>query len=155
MSSDRTIIAIMGTLAKGTQFWFKSTLFEIEPGEDKETNPRCYGKQLANWLRQKLVEKGYAVEEVGPEDWGWYFYCTQDPFILWVRCVSVRDYKFRPLDPPPRGKDVIWTCIIDADLRFFARLFRRVDPTSAVEALSTEVGAILRAEQAIVLTAQP
>jgi len=68
MSSDRTIIPIMGKFAKSTQFWFKSTLFEIEPGEDKETNPRCYGKHLANWLRQKLVEKGYAVEGVGPED---------------------------------------------------------------------------------------
>ena len=155
MSSDRTIIPIMGKIAKGTQFWLKSTLFEIEPGEDKETNPRCYGKQFANWLRQQLAEKGYAVEGVCPEDWGWYFYCTQKPFMLWVRCVSVRDYKSRPVDPPPRGEDVTWTCIVDADLPFFARLFWRVDPTSLVEKLSTEVGAILRAEQAIVLTARP
>lgn len=138
-----------------SQFWFRATLFEIEPGEDNETNPRCYGKQLAKWLRQKLVEKGYAVEEVGPEDWGWYFYCAQKPFTLWVRCASVCDYKFRPADPPPRGKDVTWTCIVDADPPFLARLFRRMGPTSAVETLSSEVGAILRAEQTIVLTARP
>lgn len=75
--------------------------------------------------------------------------------MLWVRCVSVRGYKSDPVDPPPRGNDVTWTCVVDADLPFFARLIRRVGPTSAVEKLSAEVGAILRAEKAIALTARP
>ena len=32
------------------QFWFKTNLFDIEPNEDEETNPRIYGKQFAHWL---------------------------------------------------------------------------------------------------------
>lgn len=53
------------------QLWFRSTLFEIEPGEDEETNPLCFGRQLARWLRQALIAQGYFVEEPIPKDWGW------------------------------------------------------------------------------------
>ena len=34
------------------QLWFRSAQFEIEPGEEEETNPLCFGRQLANWLRE-------------------------------------------------------------------------------------------------------
>ena len=30
-------------------YWFKFSKFEIEPGEDKDTNPGIYGRQLAVW----------------------------------------------------------------------------------------------------------
>jgi hypothetical protein len=36
--------------------WFRSTRFEIEPGEDKEINPGIYGKQLAEWLKARLED---------------------------------------------------------------------------------------------------
>ena len=49
---------------------FKSSKFEIEPGEDEEINPRMYGRQLARWLKQRLEEKGYSVEDIINEDWG-------------------------------------------------------------------------------------
>lgn len=32
---------------RNSGYWFKSTLFDIEPGEDKETNPGMYGRQFA------------------------------------------------------------------------------------------------------------
>ena len=44
-------------------YFFKSNLFEIEPGEDEETNPGCYGKQLSHWLKDKFSKLGYEVEE--------------------------------------------------------------------------------------------
>lgn len=37
-------------------YWFKSTLFEIEPGEDGDINPGIYGRQLAVWLKDKLEQ---------------------------------------------------------------------------------------------------
>jgi hypothetical protein len=37
-------------------YWFKSSKFEIEPGEDEEINPGMYGRQLARWLKQRLTE---------------------------------------------------------------------------------------------------
>jgi hypothetical protein len=35
-----------------TQLWFKSEKFEIEDGEEAETNPFCFGRQLAAWLSE-------------------------------------------------------------------------------------------------------
>ena len=48
--------------------WFRSTRFEIEPGEDDEINPGIYGKQLAAWLKARLEDRGYQVEPVIKQD---------------------------------------------------------------------------------------
>jgi hypothetical protein len=79
-------------------YWFTSSLFEIEPGEDKETNPGCYGRQLAVWLRKQLQERGHTVEPIINEDWGRCLMCSRDPFLLWVGCGN--------MDPKPFGDAV-------------------------------------------------
>ena len=140
----------------GAQFWFRTPLFEVEPGEDEQTNPHCYGRQLANWLRAKLVERGYSVEEVIPEDWGWCVMCTRKPFMLWVGCVSVDDdAEFRPDDPPPLGKDITWSCMVTAEPPFLRGLLGRFDPEPALGKLSRDVEHILKADAAIQLTEEP
>jgi hypothetical protein len=140
----------------GAQLWFKSDLFAIEPGEDEETNPLCYGRQLANWLRTKLIEKGYTVEEVIPEDWGWCVMCARKPFMLWVGCVSVHDYeKTRPENPPPSGKDVTWSCMVTAEPPFLAGLLKRIEVEPALSDLSKHVANILAAEPSIALVPEP
>jgi hypothetical protein len=63
-------------------YWFKSTLFEIEPGEDKEINPRMYGRQLSVWLKAQLELHGYFVEPIIKEDWGRCLMCSRQPFSL-------------------------------------------------------------------------
>ena len=140
----------------GAQFWFKSDLFAIEPGEDEKTNPLCYGRQLAKWLRTKLIAKGYAVEDVIPEDWGWCVMCARTPFMLWVGCVSVHDYeKSKPEDPPPNGRDVTWSCMVTAEPPLLAGLFKRINVEPALSDLSKHVSNILSAEPSITLTAEP
>ena len=140
----------------GAQLWFKSDLFEIEPGEDEETNPLCYGRQLANWLRIKLIEKGNTVEEVIPEDWGWCVMCARKPFMLWVGCVSVHDYeKTRPEDPSPSGKDVTWACMVTAEPPFLASLFKRMEVEPALTNLAKHVADILAAEPSMALVSEP
>lgn len=49
-------------------FWFKTDLFEVDEGEDEETNPRMYGRHLSNWIRQEFADVGSEVEEVIPEE---------------------------------------------------------------------------------------
>jgi len=61
---------------------FTSDLFEIEPGEDEQINPRRYGRQLASWLKAGLESRGYSVEPVIAEDWGRCLMCSRDPFLL-------------------------------------------------------------------------
>jgi hypothetical protein len=140
----------------GAQFWFRSDRFAIEPGEDAHTNPGCYGRQLAHWLRERLIDKGYAVEAVIPEDFGWCIMCARKPFMLWVACVSVIDYDdTKPEAPPPDGKDVTWSCAATAETPFLAGLFKRIDVEPALSELGKHVADILAAEPSIRLTAAP
>jgi len=140
----------------GAQFWFRSSLFEIEPGEDEETNPLYFGRQLATWLRAKLVEKGYAPEEVIAEDWGWCVVCSRKPFMLWVGCVSVHDYsKTRPEDPLPLGKDVTWACAVTAESSLLRGIFKQPNFEPELQKLSTVLEDILKSEPEIHLTHRP
>ena len=133
-------------------YWFKSSKFEIEPDEDEEINPRMYGRQLARWLKQRLEEKGYSVEEIINEDWGRCLMCRRDPFMLWAGCGSVTDYETAaPGDPPPAKTDVTWHCFATAEVFFWKRLFRRIDTEPAVARLHADLGEILRADPEVSL----
>lgn len=137
-------------------YWFKSSKFDIEPAEDEETNPRMYGRQLARWLKQRLEEKGYSVEDIINEDWGRCLMCSRDPFMLWVGCGNVTDDETTQLgDGPPARDDVIWHCFATAEVFFWRRLFRRIETEPAVSKLYTDLGEILAAEPEITLVQEP
>ncbi len=138
------------------QLWFKTDKFEIIEGEDSETNPLCFGKQLAEWLRAKLISKGYPVEDIIPEDWGWCVMCSRKPFMLWVGCVNVHSYATtKPGDPIPKGNEVVWTCHVVAEPSIIGRLFKRVDTTPAVEKLFEHVHSVLLEDSSITFVEAP
>ncbi len=91
------------------RIFFKTDLFEIEEGEDSETNPEIYGKQFATWLKNKFSTLGYEVEEIIPEDWGWCVMCERNPSMLWIGCASYIDGEVEK-DQLPDKDDVIWHC---------------------------------------------
>jgi hypothetical protein len=132
-------------------YWFTSTLFDVEPGEDEETNPRLYGRQVANWLRDRFLALGYKVEEVIPEDWGWCVMCQRDPYWLFVGCVNLRDYAYaKEGDPPPPKDQLLWNVVPMAELPPFKYLLRRKPNTSAgLARLGADLGGILEAEPSI------
>jgi hypothetical protein len=137
-------------------YWFQSSMFEIQPDEDLEINPRIYGKQLAIWLKARLEEHGYTVEDVINEDWGRCLMCQRDPFMLWVGCGNVWDYDTaEPGDPPPPKQSVTWHCFATAETSLWKRMFRRIDTKPAVSELHAALGKILRAEASITLVEQP
>jgi len=90
-------------------YHFQSTLFEIEPGEDEEINPGRFGRQAAVWLKQKLEQKGYQVEDIINEDWGRCLMCQRTPFSLWVGVGNVE------ADSSETGK-MVWHCFVVAEL---------------------------------------
>jgi len=136
--------------------WFKTDKFEIVPGEDDETNPLCFGKQLAEWLRIKLISCGYEVEPVIPEDWGWCVMCSRKPFMLFVGCVSMHDYAVsKPSDPIPKGNDVVWTCTVFAEQSLLGRIFKRIDTAEAVEKLFSQIHIALSSEPDITFIDEP
>lgn len=133
-------------------YFLRSSHFQIEPGEDNETNPRRYGKHLASWLKVQLEGIGYSVEAVIAEDWGWCVMCQRNPFSLWVGCGNRLDYETaRPGDPPPHSKEVIWHCFPHAEVPLLKRMFRKVDTEPAVEKLNAQLLSILVREPSIEL----
>ena len=129
---------------------FKSDLFDIEPVEDEETNPRMYGRQLANWLRERFKEKGYDVEEVIPEDWGWCVMCTREPYWLWVGCSSLTDYDMaNPGDPPPNKNEVTWSCFATAEVTLLKRILKSIDTKPGLQKLQSELLDIIQNEKRI------
>jgi len=132
-------------------YYFKSSKFEIEPGEDEDVNPRIYGRQLATWLKARLEECGYSVEDFIEEDWGRCLMCAREPFRLLVGCTNIVDYDTaQPSDGPPAKEDVTWHCFVTSEVPFLKNLFRRkVDPAAAVTKLHADLGKVLRAEPQI------
>ncbi len=140
-------------LAPGEGYWFKSSKFQVEPGEDEETNPGVYGRQLARWLKARLETRGYAVEDVINEDWGRCLICQRTPFLLWVGCGSViEDWSTSSAEASPASTAHIWHCFVVAEVPFWRWFGKRVDSRPAVAKLHAAVGQILADEIEIALT---
>lgn len=123
---------------------FTSPLFEIEAGEDRRTNPRRYGKQLATWLRDGLLAQGYDVEDPVAEDWGWCVVCQRKPLMLWVGCGNAE------MPEPGRGRqDIVWMCFVAAEIPILKRLLARADGMSAKSKLQGDLVRLLEAEPGI------
>ena len=102
-------------------YWFKSALFEIEPNEDEETNPGCYGKLLAFWLSEEFAKLGYETEVI-PEDWGWCVMCVYDEYLLWLGCGAMQlDELLENYEEgkPLKGSDVVWHVFPQIEVPFF------------------------------------
>jgi len=137
-------------------FWFKSGLFKIEDGEDEETNPRCYGKQLAYWLKSKFTEQGYNEVEVIPEDWGWCVMCSRKPYNLWVGCGSMMNELDLETHPTiPDSNEIIWHCFVVAEVPFMKKLFGKVETEQGIQKLTSEIEVFLNNEQQIELVPEP
>lgn len=133
------------------QYWFTSTRFEVETGEDQQTNPGIYGRQLANWLRGHLLQLGYPVEGVIAEDWGWCVMCQRDPYWLWIGCANLQDPEStQPSDLPPPKERLLWSAFTTAEIPSFKYLLRRrPDTKPGLEKLASELHQLLEADPSI------
>lgn len=137
-------------------YWFKSIKFEIEPGEDEEITQGIYGRQLAHWLKQRLEEKGYAVEYIINKERGRCLMCSHDPFMLWVGCGNMKYLKGVDEEPVlPSKEQIVWRCFVAAEVPHFVRYFRKVDTSSAVSKLYSDLGDILLREPTVVFLEEP
>ena len=130
-------------------YWFRSTSFPIEPGEDKDTNPGIHGRQLALWLRTKLESAGQSVVDVIPEDFGWCVRCQVKPLQLWVGCGNVSDNE--PSKATPNGEGLIWHCFPVAEAPLISRLFRKHDLEQELSRQDNLLRNILMSEPSITL----
>ncbi len=137
-------------------YWFKSDLFEVEPGEDDEINPGIYGRQLAKWLKVQLEHRGYTIEPTIKEDWGRCLMCARDPFMLWVGCGNMQNLdEENLLSPPPTNEAIVWHCFATAEVPFWKRIFGKPDTSAAVTKLDAALRDLLEHEPRITLVECP
>jgi len=145
---------------------FRSDLFKIDPREDEETNPFCYGRSLAEWVRTKFIELGYVPEPVIAEDWGWCVMLTREPFMLWVGCGNDRSAFYSKVTPEekesfvPDGREITWSCLVGTDIPiwtsfFWKRLLGRSTTQEQVDVVTDQLRTILRKEPRINVTSEP
>jgi hypothetical protein len=78
----------------------RSAKFPILPGEEEQlVNPGMYGKALAEYLRERLNQRGYDGPFVCCEDWGWWVELKGAPFTFGV-CIycDSEGHRDGPLD---------------------------------------------------------
>ena len=137
-------------------YWFFSTLFEVEPGEDLNTNPGMYGRQLSSWLREKLEAAGYEECDSFGEDWGWCVTARRGPFELMIGCGVFADASvYDESSSQPDSEDLLWYVFPVVRLPLRERL--RMDHDSAEEEVrfSAEVEEFLTGEPDIDLVDEP
>lgn len=111
--------------------YFESSVFPVEPGEDEETNPGIFGKSLAHWLAERIATRGFIVEDVFAEDFGWCVAVQSRPHRLYIACAS-RD------DNPQR-----WGVFVFAEGGWLARLVGKDKRSESIAALYTALKELL------------
>ncbi|MDR1911940.1 MAG: hypothetical protein LBQ52_06300 [Helicobacteraceae bacterium] len=107
----------------GKSVTFQTDFFKPDPTETEETNPNCYGKELALYLAEKLKERGVETQKILPEDWGWIVMAFRKPFMLWLGCSNIDESVDK------------WNIFIVAEIPIWRRFFKRIDPTQQINEL--------------------
>jgi hypothetical protein len=76
---------------KGPCYVIRSSAFAIELGEDGDTNRGVFGRSLANYVAAQMRSRGWTVEGVIPEDFGYCVMLTRKPLMLWIGCGNRRE----------------------------------------------------------------
>ena len=114
-----------------TQVEFRSSKFPPYEGEQEQINPGLWGRRLAEYLVQKLSEKGIKTDEIIAEDWGWYIPVRNEEFRLAV-CCGHQD-----------GDDDEFVCFTDPSTPVVKKLFKNLDATAQLTRLTEAMQQIL------------
>ncbi len=118
-----------------TQVEFKSSKFPPYEGEPETINPGLWGKRLAEYLVQKLADRGIKADEMVAEDWGWYVPLRIDGFRLALCCGH------------QNGEDDQYLCFTDPSTPVVRRFIRKIDATPQLLASLRRFSKFLRQTQ--------
>jgi hypothetical protein len=120
-----------------THVEFRSSKFPAYEGEEEQINPGLWGKRLAEFLVEKLAERGIATHEIIAEDWGWYVPVRNEEFRLAV-CCGHQD-----------GDDDEFLCFTDPSTPIVKRFFKKIDATAPLTRLTEALREILASDPEI------
>ncbi len=136
------------------RIFFKTDLFDVEEGEDSESNPEIYGKQFAAWLKLQLSNIGYDAEDIIPEDWGWCVMCERKEGRLWVGCASYIEGEVEEGHLSDK-QDIIWHCFATFEQSIVKRLFSNNEGKTKLDKLKKELKAIIHEEKSFQIVQEP
>jgi len=116
---------------------FRSSKFPPYNGEEEEVNPGLWGKRLAEYLVQKLSERGIGAERIIGEDWGYYLPIPNEGFRLALCC----GHQY--------GENDVFLCFTDPKTPVVKKFFRKVDATAQLTRLTEAVQQILSSDPEI------
>lgn len=120
-----------------TQVEFRSSKFPPYEGEQENINPGLWGKRLAEYLVQKLAERGIQTEKMIAEDWGWYIPMHIDGFRLALCCGH------------QNGDDDQFLCFTDPSIPAVRKFLRKIDATPQFTRLMEALQQILASDPEI------
>ena len=120
-----------------TQVEFRSFKFPPYEGEEEQINPGLWGKRLAEYLVQKLAEKGITTGEMVAEDWGWYVPVRNEGFRLALCCGH------------QNGDDDQFLCFTDPSTPVVKKFFKKIDATVELTRLTEALQQILASDAEI------
>jgi hypothetical protein len=120
-----------------TQVEFRSNKFPPYEGEEEQINPGLWGKRLAEYLVQKLSERGINPEKIIGEDWGWYIPIPNEGFRLALCC----GHQY--------GDNDVFLCFTDPSTPIVKKFFKRIDATAQLTRLTEAVQQILASDPEI------
>lgn len=120
-----------------TQVEFRSSKFPPYEGEQEQINPGLWGKRLAEYLVQKLAERGIETEAMVAEDWGWYVPVRNEGFRL-ALCCGHQD-----------GDDDEFVCFTEPSTPVVKKLFKKIDATPQLTRLTEALQQILGSDPEI------
>jgi hypothetical protein len=126
----------------------RSSKFPILPGEKEElVNDGMYGKALAEYLREKLIDRGYDAPFVCCEDWGWWVELSTAPFAFGV-CIYSGPEENGPVD---------FVCAdgTTGPRKWSWRRFRFVDTAPWVSQLHNDLMDVFRADGDVEIVGTP
>ena len=125
---------------------FRSSAFPKYELEDEETvNLLCWGKRLAEFVRDTLPAYGIPTEDILCEDWGWLVSIRHEAFPLWIGCGAIDDgdecgeMDEEVAEAPMRVEREVdapliteFRLFVVAEPGWLKKLFKKVDTTPAV-----------------------
>lgn len=120
-----------------TQVEFRSSKFPPYEREEEEINPGLWGKRLAEYLVQKLADRGINTEGIIGEDWGYYIPIENEGFKLAICCGH------------QNGDDDEFLCFTDPGTPIVKKFFKKIDATAQLSRLTEALQQILSADPEI------
>ena len=117
-----------------TQVEFRSSKFPPYEGEEEQINSGLWGKRLAEYLVEKLADKGIETDEIVAEDWSWYIPVRNPEFRLALCCGH------------QSGDDDEFLCFTDPATPVVRKFFKNIDATPQLTRLTAALQQILASD---------